>query len=1342
MKTRIIFLFILLPFIFLFNGNISAQYTACPGYDFALTPTATYQTHSSSIISGGWQQYRVAVTVGNTYRFSFCEGGGTAIFDSYMTLYDNSCGYLTYNDDYCSLLSELDYTATYTGYAYFTVSGYSSSDFGTYTLAYKYTAPSCPAYNNSITPTTTYQTHSGSIDAGSWMQYQVAVTAGNTYRFSFCEGGGSAGYDSYLTLRDNTCAFLTANDDYCGLQSQLDYTATYTGFMYLEVNSCCTGGSGGSYTLAYKYTAPSCPVYNYDITPTLTYQAHSGSIDAGSWTQYRVAVTAGNTYRFSFCEGGGTASYDSYLTLRDNTCAFLTSNDDNCGLQSQLDYTATYTGYAYLEVNSYSSSYSGTYTLAYRFLGPCDLITIIPDCGVANSITSSHSGSGAGWNVTACGYSTFGQEQIYQYTPIVSGTYSIVVTASSGSFVDYFYKDAALGCDANNWTCISDVFSAGTYGSFSLTAGTTYYFLLDAEGTAAVDQTFYLPCPPRPCASCVPVDVALGTIGTTVYGYSISGNLGHDGKWSGSFNGEAGKVYHFDLCPDAPGAGLANFDIDIKITDGSCSILAGEDGGCSSGVSSYQPNDYTWTCPAAGTYYVILAPFLSFNSHNCSGIAGNTFTMEYYKEVLPVVCPPNVTVVENEPDCYNEYVDVTNGGCNISPEVYTELTGCNDVVCGKSGTYTVAGTDNRDTDWYRLLLNANTTVNMKVIADFPLQILVIDLTAGCPSLSIISSTTAAAGDTAYLSTSFGPGTLAYWVGPSVFNGVPCGSNYVMYCNTVAVSAPTTPVIADIPACGPTQLNGMTSPGGVTYYWQGNSCGASTANPASSPYPVSTTDTYYVRAIDNTMGCWSTCTPIDVTILDSPVPTAFANSNPAGVSVCTTDSVLLTGSCASPTGEVLYRWLKGPQVIRDWSVDSAFMVNTTHDTVYTLETGYTVPPDVLVLYSDDTYYDCGLISYLTADGRFGTVTGYDAYNNPTPTVASLLLYGVVVTLSDYLYYDQDAMGDTLKAFIDAGGKLVTLYFAQDINWGITGDYLADAYDPIEQSTALGNSSSSISTVFFPSHPIMAGVTNIDPQYHLSTSNVTAGAIPIFVWADGFIGAATKTIGAGEIVSINFFPGLDLGTDGDLMIANSAYWLGSRVVSPCTSTDNVPVTIVPVPGAAGTITGATTTCDDLSGIPYSVVTIPNASTYSWNYSGTGVTINGTGNAVTLDYALGATSGNLTVLGTNSCGVNGTSNFISIVVTSCVGIEENNSGISVQIVPNPNPGVFNIQMSSDNSTTYGLKIYNSLGQIVMERSETITTGVNRIDVNMADQPTGNYYLTLVNDQNSIVKAFIISK
>jgi hypothetical protein len=70
-------------------------------------------------------------------------------------------------------------------------------------------------------------------------------------------------------------------------------------------------------------------------------------------------------------------------------------------------------------------------------------------------------------------------------------------------------------------------------------------------------------------------------------------------------------------------------------------------------------------------------------------------------------------------------------------------------------------------------------------------------------------------------------------------------------------------------------------------------------------------------------------------------------------------------------------------------------------------------------------------------------------------------------------------------------------------------------------------------------------------------------------------------------------------------------------------------------AGTISGNALVCQGQTDIPYSVEEIPNAISYLWIYSGTGATINGTTNNISISFATNATSGNLTVVGANSCG-----------------------------------------------------------------------------------------------------------
>jgi hypothetical protein len=195
----------------------------------------------------------------------------------------------------------------------------------------------------------------------------------------------------------------------------------------------------------------------------------------------------------------------------------------------------------------------------------------------------------------------------------------------------------------------------------------------------------------RPCEDCEPEDAYLGTIGTTVWGYSVSGNCGNGGKWVGQFNGEADSIYHFDLCPDSPGSGTANFNADIKITNSSCAILAGENGTCTS--PSYVPNDFSWICSSSGTYYVIIAPYSSYNSHNCTGTASNTFTMKYYKVSTDTTAPvPNPMEWSTDPyeTSTSSITMVAVTATDASPPVYYQFDFYASPTGGSGGT---------DSDW-------------------------------------------------------------------------------------------------------------------------------------------------------------------------------------------------------------------------------------------------------------------------------------------------------------------------------------------------------------------------------------------------------------------------------------------------------------------------------------------------------------------------------------------------------------------------------------------------------------------------------------------------------------------
>ncbi len=78
---------------------------------------------------------------------------------------------------------------------------------------------------------------------------------------------------------------------------------------------------------------------------------------------------------------------------------------------------------------------------------------------------------------------------------------------------------------------------------------------------------------------------------------------------------------------------------------------------------------------------------------------------------------------------------------------------------------------------------------------------------------------------------------------------------------------------------------------------------------------------------------------------------------------------------------------------------------------------------------------------------------------------------------------------------------------------------------------------------------------------------------------------------------------------------------------------------LPEAAGIITGIASVCQGQTGVGYNVPAIANATGYNWTLpSGATIATGANTNSITVDFSVIATSGNITVQGSSSCG-NGT-------------------------------------------------------------------------------------------------------
>jgi hypothetical protein len=208
--------------------------------------------------------------------------------------------------------------------------------------------------SNSITPTTTWS----SIALDTWAgEYAVVnVVSGSLYEFSTCAVNGSnVTYDSELTLTTNTNTILAYSDDYCGSQSYISWTATFTGTVRIHLSEwSCLTNMINSIVRVRSGTPPPAPLNNNcsnatTLTPNSTCNLVSGTTVGATEDPYTdPSCDPGiiNDVWYTFNSGGytslnltvnlGTASWIGVEFF--NTCGVLATGLSLGGTSSNCDF--------------------------------------------------------------------------------------------------------------------------------------------------------------------------------------------------------------------------------------------------------------------------------------------------------------------------------------------------------------------------------------------------------------------------------------------------------------------------------------------------------------------------------------------------------------------------------------------------------------------------------------------------------------------------------------------------------------------------------------------------------------------------------------------------------------------------------------------------------------------------------------------------------------------------------------------------------------------------------------------------------------------------------------------
>jgi hypothetical protein len=198
---------------------------------------------------------------------------------------------------------------------------------------------------------------------------------------------------------------------------------------------------------------------------------------------------------------------------------------------------------------------------------------------------------------------------------------------------------------------------------------------------------------------------------------------------------------------------------------------------------------------------------------------------------------------------------------------------------------------------------------------------------------------------------------------------------------------------------------------------------------------------------------------------------------------------------------------------------------------------------------------------------------------------------------------------------------------------------------------------------------------------------------YVTETGMTGYSWTVSSGGQIIS-------GLGTNSIQVSWNntgnqsvSVTYINANGCSPASAT-LLPVTVNPLPGPAGTISGTSVVCSGATGISYTVAAISNAVTYVWTLpAGASISSGLWTNTIQVDFASNAVSGNISVLGNNLCGD---------------GASSPNFAVTVNQIP-PQPAIVQTGDSIVSDAPAGNQWYDVSGAISGATSQVYQPGVN---------------------------------
>jgi hypothetical protein len=177
-----------------------------------------------------------------------------------------------------------------------------------------------------------------------------------------------------------------------------------------------------------------------------------------------------------------------------------------------------------------------------------------------------------------------------------------------------------------------------------------------------------------------------------------------------------------------------------------------------------------------------------------------------------------------------------------------------------------------------------------------------------------------------------------------------------------------------------------------------------------------------------------------------------------------------------------------------------------------------------------------------------------------------------------------------------------------------------------------------------------------------------------------------------------------TIAPMPIVNTSYTVIGTSTAGCSSSAVISVTVIPGPTVS--VSGSQTICPGQS----STLTASGANTYSWNTGPTTTSIV-VSPTITTSYS---------VVGTSTVSNCSTTLTLSLVVSSCVGINTNQSEVTgLSVYPNPSNGEFVVETGNDLNKI--IQVTDLSGRIVLSESSS----KDKVKMNISHLANGIYYV-----------------